>query len=321
MAKISWKRAAEALDNVRPGLSAAARQLLLGQAYAETKFGNDLPDGTNSNNWGSIGGAGDLGTYEITDTIEGKPLVRKVAKFSTPEKGAEAFVKVVLERYDAGRAADLGDAWGYARSLWRGGPNQPELGAPSKAPAYYTGFPPGHKYALAPAGVRVRSKLDDWYRVTAYSRFVLNSAKAAAAALGETLQAKIVEPSKPDEDSTDPLPATALGGGFGESLKTKDEPKKTAAELAAEEARREAERAEREAREEEQRKILEAERAEQEAGEKKDQAEIARKEAEAAKKLAAKGGTKTPEAPGQAIPTGVIVVGVLGLAWLLLGRK
>lgn len=320
MAKISFKRAAEALDAVRPGLSTAARQLLLGQAWSETKFGDDLPDGSNTNNWGSIGGAGDLGTYEITDTIEGKPIVRKVARFSTPEKGAEAFARVVLDRYGVGPYANSGDAWGYARALWRDGPNQPELGAPSKAPAYYTGFPPGHKYALAPAGVPVRSKLDDWYRVTAYARFALGGASAAAKALGETLEAKIVEPAKPDADSIEALAKTALGT-LGDSLGGGGAPKKTAAELEAEAKAREAELAAIEERKKAEAEIFAKEREEQEAGVKETQAAIAAKEAKAAedaKKLAAKGGTNKTE---EAIPTGVIVVGVLGLAWLLLGWK
>lgn len=315
MAKTSWKRAAEALDSVRPGLSTAARQILLGQAWAETKFGDDLPDGSNSHNWGSIGGSGDLGSYEIKDTSEGKTITRKVARFSTPEKGAERFANVVLDTYKTGKYAEAGDLWGYARALWRGGPHNPELGAPSVSPgpAYYGGFPPGHPFGLAPAGVKQRSKLDDWYRVTAYARFVDGAARAAAKALGETYEGRIVLPPKPGEDSTDLLPATALGA---DALKPKEpETEKMSPEALAEYEARKAEEA----------RILEAERAEQEEGVKKAQAEIARKEAEEAKAKAeadAKAKAKTPGAPGappvdQAIPTAAIVVGVLGLAWLL----
>jgi hypothetical protein len=317
MAKTSWKRAAEALDSVRPGLSAAARQILLGQAWAETKFG-DEHEGTNTHNWGSIGGKGDRGSYTITDTAEGKPIKRTVAWFSTPEKGAERFSQYVLDIYKAGKYAEAGDLWGYARALWRGGPNNPELGAPSVSPgpAYYGGFPPGHPFGLAPAGVRQRSKLDDWYRVTAYARFVDGAARAAAKALGETYEGRIVLPPKPGEDSTDLLPATALGA---DALKPKEpETEKMSPEAVAEYEARKAEEA----------RILEAERAEQEEGVKKAQAEIARKEAEAeaAKAKAeadakAEAKAKTPGAPGappvdQAIPTAAIVVGVLGLAWL-----
>jgi len=324
MAKISWKRAAEALDSARPGLSKTARQILLGQAWAETRFGNDLPDGTNSNNWGSIGGSGDLGSYKFPDTVEGKSIIRTVARFSTPEKGAERFAQYVLDIYKAGKYAEAGDLWGYARALWRDGPNNPELGAPSKAPAYYGGFPPGDPRGATPAGVKQRSKLDDWYRVTAYAKMTEGSAKAAAAALGETYEGRIVLPPKPDEGSTDPLPASALGT-LGDSLGGGGAPKKTAAELEAEKKAREAEEAAIEERKKAEAEILAKEREEQVAGEKADQAAIAAKEAKAkadadakAKQLAAKGGASKTEG---AIPTGVIVVGVLGLAWLLLGRK
>lgn len=319
MAKTSWKRAAEALDSVRPGLSTAARQILLGQAYAETYFGNELPDGTNTHNWGSIGGSGDLGYYEWPDTVEGKKVIRKIAKFSTPEKGAERFASVVLDTYKAGKYAETGDLWGYARALWRGGPHNPELGAPSASPgpAYYGGFPPGNP-GFAPAGVKQRSKLDDWYRVTAYARMIDGAARVAAKTLGETYEGRIVLPPKPDEDSTDPLPATAIGGAIGDALGSKKKEPET--EKMSPEAL-----AEYEARKAEEARILEAERAEQEEGVKKAQAEIARKEAEEAKAKAeadAKAKAKTPGAPGappvdQAIPTAAIVVGVLGLAWLL----
>lgn len=340
MAKTSWKRAAEALDNVRPGLSRAARQILLGQAYAETYFGNELPDGTNTHNWGSIGGSGDLGYYEWPDTVEGKKIIRKIAKFSTPEKGAERFAKVVLDTYKAGKYAETGDAWGYARALWRDGPNNPELGAPSKAPAYYGGFPPGHKSALAPAGVKQRSKLDDWYRVTAYARLVLGAAKAAAAALGEPLEVRVVEPPKPDAESTESLPATALGllgdalgGGGGEKKETPTKEEMEKAYAADEELRRkadeEARAAEAKAREAEE--IERAKQADREAAEKAER-EQREKQAKADAEAAKGGGLAGAKAPAGKQPAGasgatgdnttviVAALGLAGLAWLLLRK-
>ena len=345
MAKISWARAAEALDNVRPSLSPAARQMLLGQAYAETKFGDELPDGSNSNNWGSVGGSGDLGSYEITDTIEGKPIKRKVARFSTPEKGAERFASVVLDTYRAGKYADAGDAWGYARALWRDGPHNPELGAPSKAPAYYGGFPPGHPYALAPAGVRQRSKLDDWYRVTAYARLTKGTASNAAKALGETLQVQVVEPPKPDEDSTDPLPATALGvvgdtlGGGGPAKKTDataevtrsaDGKRSTGEGLVKDEDVSEEAAAPEGATSRAAKEAAAAEgatsRAAKEAAAKSDEVEDlggdlrpTTAETKAADAARARKGSVSASSAG--VPTGILIAGAGVLAWLLLSRK
>lgn len=328
MAKISWNRAAVALDKVAPDLSMAARQLLLGQAYAETGFGNELPDGSNSNNWGSIGGSGDLGYYEWGDTLEGKKITRKVARFSTPEKGAEAFLKVVFDRYGAAKYAETGDAWAYARALWRDGPNQPELGAPSTRPAYYTGFPPGTA-GFAPAGTKTRSKLDDWYRITAYARMIQGASTNAAKTLDEPASVKVNPPPKPDADSTDPLPASAssasagdtvskIGDTIGKSKPTGKSPEEIEAErrAAEEEEKRIA------ALDEERRAAEEAERARREAE------EAAAKDA-AAKKDAAKGGgsskpgSKAPAggASSDTVTTAAIVIGVGALAWLLLKGK
>lgn len=331
MAKISWNRAAVALDKVAPDLSMAARQLLLGQAYAETGFGNELPDGSNSNNWGSIGGSGDLGYYEWGDTIEGKKITRKVARFSTPEKGAERFLQVVFGQYKAQAAAEAGDAWAYARALWAGGPNQPALGAPSKAPAYYTGYPPGTA-GFAPAGTKTRSKLDDWYRITAYARMIQGASTNAAKALDEPVSVKVVPPPKPDADSTDPLPASASSASAPDKVKdVTPEPTggrdggsgsgKSPDEIEAERRAAEEEEKRIAALDEERRAAEEAERARREAE------EAAARDA-AAKKDAAKGGGSSK--PGSKVPAGAssdtvttaaIVLGVGALAWLLLKGK
>lgn len=197
----SVARAAAALESVRPGLNRAARQMLLGQAKAESDFGNSFstPDGSNSNNWGAIYAKGthDPPTIPVGDTFEGKPVTMSGAWNNTVEDGARQFSNLVINSYKVLPFAETGDAWGYARSLWRDGPG-------TSRPSYYTGFPPGHKWSLAPAGTTPKSPLDYYYRVLAYARSVAGSSASIAKALGEPAQAfvKAPPPPKPGE----PLP-------------------------------------------------------------------------------------------------------------------
>ena len=192
----SVARAAAALDAVRPDLNRAARQMLLGQAKSESDFGNHFstPDGSNSNNWGAIYAKGDHDppTIPVGDTFEGKPITMKGAWNNSPESGAKQFSNLVLNNYKVLPFAESGDAWGYARSLWRDGPG-------SSKPSYYTGFPPGHKYSLAPEGTEQFSPQDYYYRILAYAKFTKSGADAIAKALGEPSTA-FVKPPPPPED-------------------------------------------------------------------------------------------------------------------------
>jgi hypothetical protein len=197
----STPRAAAALDAVRPGINRAARQLLLGQARGESDYGNafSTPDGSNSNNWGAIyaNGTHDPPTIPVGDTYEGKPIIMKGAWNNTVEDGARQFSKLVLDNYKVGPFAETGDAWGYARSLWRDGPG-------SKRPSYYMGFPPGHKWSLAPAGTKPLSPQDYYYRVLAYAKMIAGAAGAVAKLLGEPSVAFVKPPPPPAEG--EPLP-------------------------------------------------------------------------------------------------------------------
>lgn len=197
----STPRAAAALDAVRPGLNRAARQMLLGQARSESEYGNafSTPDGSNSNNWGAIYAKGthDPPTIPVGDTYEGKPVTMQGAWNNTVEDGAKQFSNLVLNSYKVLPFAETGDAWGYARSLWRDGPG-------TSRPSYYTGFPPGHKYSLAPAGVKPLSPLDYYYRILAYAKFVAGGAAAVAKALGEPNVVFVKPPPPPAEG--EPLP-------------------------------------------------------------------------------------------------------------------
>lgn len=212
----SVPRAAAALDAVRPDLNRAARQMLLGQAKNESDFGNALtaPDGVNSNNWGNIYADGDLGTIPSGDTYEGKPITVNAAWNSTPEVGAKQFADLVINNYKVLPFAENGDAWGYARALWRDGPG-------SSKPSYYTGFPVGHKYSLAPEGTEKLSPQDYYYRVLAYAKYVKSGADAVAKALGETSAVFLKAPPPPEEG--EPLPG-ADAGAYSKDTGSKNKP-------------------------------------------------------------------------------------------------
>lgn len=197
----STPRAAAALDAVRPGLNRAARQMLLGQARSESEYGNAFttPDGSNSNNWGAIYAKGthEPPTIPVGDSYEGKPVTMNGAWNNTVEDGAKQFSNLVINNYKVLPFAEVGDAWGYARSLWRDGPG-------TSKPSYFTGFPPGHKYSLAPAGTKPLSPQDYYYRILAYAKFVQGGANAVAKALGEPSTAFLKPPPPPAEG--EPLP-------------------------------------------------------------------------------------------------------------------
>ncbi|MBS3991115.1 MAG: hypothetical protein KGZ51_03515 [Erysipelothrix sp.] len=195
-------RAAVALDAVRPDLNRAARQMLLGQAKSESDFGNHFstPDGSNSNNWGAIYANGDHDppTIPVGDTFEGKPITMKGAWNISPESGAKQFSNLVINNYKVLPFAESGDAWGYARSLWRDGPG-------TSKPSYYTGFPPGHKYSLAPEGTVQFSPQDYYYRILAYAKFLQGGANAVAKALGEQPMVFVKPPPPPKEGESLPV--------------------------------------------------------------------------------------------------------------------
>jgi hypothetical protein len=190
----SVPRAAAALDAVRPDLNRAARQMLLGQAKNESDFGNSLtaPKGVNSNNWGNIYAKGDLGTIPSSDTFEGKPISVNAAFNSTPEAGAKQFSDLVINNYKVLPFAENGDAWGYARALWRDGPG-------TSKPSYYGGFPVGHQWSLAPKGTEPLSPQDYYYRVLAYAKYVMGGAQQVAKALGETSTVFLKAPPPPED--------------------------------------------------------------------------------------------------------------------------
>ncbi len=202
---ISLARAVSAFDAVRPGVSRAKRQIMLGQAKAESDFGNAVktPDSSDSNNWGMIYASGDRGKVPAQDTYEGKQVTMGAAWNSTPEVGARQFTGLIQSAYpQAWSAADGGNAWDYALGLWRKGPGT----------SYYTGFPPGHKWSLAPKGTKPGSALDHYYRILAYARMTQGGAASIARALGEPLAVRVVAPPPPKGGKAS---GKGDGGGLG----------------------------------------------------------------------------------------------------------
>lgn len=185
--------AAKALSAVRPDIRGARRQIMLGQVKAESNFGYAFktPDGSPSHNWGAIYASGDKGTFPVGDTDEGKPFTANAAWNSSAEVGARQYVNLIQHAYPlAYAAAERGDAWGYASGLWRGGPG-------SSAPPYYGGFPPGHKWSLAPKGTIPKSPLDYYYRKLAYAKMIMGAAAEVARVLGEPLGVHLKPPPPP----------------------------------------------------------------------------------------------------------------------------
>lgn len=196
------RNAAPALAAARPGLNDSATEMFLGQVEAEDQFGYAFttPDGSPSHNWGALYAPGDRGTIPVGDTSDGKPFTANAAWNSSAVVGARQFVQLIEGSYaPALERASAGDAWGYARALWRDGPG-------SARPSYYGGFPPGHKWG-APAGVPLHSPLDDWYRITAYAKMVYGAAQAAANALGKPLAVHLSIPPAPAAGGPSPTPA------------------------------------------------------------------------------------------------------------------
>ena len=206
----SITRAYEALRNVAPDLNKNQLAILLGQAKAESDFGDgfETPDGNaSSNNWGAIYTSGDLGTITRWDTDgNGKPIQVKAAWNSSPEVGAKQFYDLIKNNYaPALDKAAAGDLWGYSEALWRNGPcDWPEQAKGCTRPAYYGGFPPGHKYGLAPASVVPKSPEDRWYRILAYAKFIKGMANVVVKALGWPDTLVIEPPPKPggEEESS-----------------------------------------------------------------------------------------------------------------------
>jgi hypothetical protein len=202
-AHVSIARAASALASVAPDVVDPARIIFLGQVKAESDFGNAFttPDGSNSNNWGAIYAPGDRGTIPVGDTSDGKPFTAKAAWNSTPEAGARQFVTLIRGSYPKAYAAALaGDVWAYAQGLFRDGHG------------YFGGFPPGHKWSLAPAGTPLHSPLDHYWRIAAYARMVMGSLRSVAAALGVPVSATLREPPPPASSggNADGLPAVGI---------------------------------------------------------------------------------------------------------------
>jgi hypothetical protein len=194
-------RAYEALRSVAPSLSQSQYAILLGQAKAESDFGDAFPtpDGkASSNNWGAIYMPGDLGTITRGDTDgSGKPITVKAAWNSTPEVGAKQFHDLIQNNYaPAIEMASTGDLYRYSEALWRNGPCDWQTGT-CKRPAYYVGFPPGHKYGLAPADVKPHSEEDRWYRILSYAKFMSGGIDTVNKAMGWSGNYSINPPDKP----------------------------------------------------------------------------------------------------------------------------
>jgi hypothetical protein len=202
------RRAADALRVALPDANVATLEMLLGQVLVESDFGDGYatPDGSPSNNWGNIYAEGTCGKIPVNDSYEGKAFVAGAAWNCTEADGARQFANLIRGPYSPALSfAAAGDAWGYARALWRDGPGRAPF-PPSKRPSYYTGFPPGHKWSLAPKGTIAGSPIDVHYRVLSYAKYVAGGAARVATALGAPNYVRLIEP---------PRPAAGAGGGGG----------------------------------------------------------------------------------------------------------
>lgn len=182
------REANQAIKNALPSLDKNTRLVLLAQAMQESDFGDihKTPTGESSYNWGNVYAEGDLGTVPVGDTQDGVPFTANAAWNSSDEVGAKQLHTVVSRYVGALDAASKGDLYGYAKALFR-----------NNLRPYYGGFPPGHKYSLAPKGVDLHSDLDHYWRVVAYKRYVESGVKKVAAALGESYSMKGEEPKPP----------------------------------------------------------------------------------------------------------------------------
>ncbi len=185
---------AVALAAVRSDIRGARRQLMLAQVRHENDFGyaypfDQTPDGSPSHNWGAIYAKGDRGTFSsdvLVDTDDGKTFHPMAAWNSSAEVGARQFANLIQYNYPlAWEAAARGDSWGYAKGLFRDGHG------------YYGGFPPGHKWSLAPKGTKLHSPLDHYYRILAYAKSVDSLSGQVASALGEKKLTFLKVPAPP----------------------------------------------------------------------------------------------------------------------------
>jgi hypothetical protein len=194
--------AADVLLSVAPSINNSALQIFLSQVKHENDFGyaspfDRTPDGSPSNNWGAIYAKGDKGTIPVGDTADGKPFTAGAAWWSSPEGGARQFYNLVTgNSYKAYDEAAAGDAWAYSLALFREGKG------------YYGGFPPGHKWSLAPADATLHGEVDHYYRALAYAKAIMGHANTVAKALGQPLAVHL----------TAPTPPTESGGGVGTAL-------------------------------------------------------------------------------------------------------
>lgn len=211
--------AALTFNSVKPSAGRVRRQMMLGQVKCESNFGYAFktPDGSPSHNWGAIYAKGDRGTFEGTDTEDGKVWHPQVAWNSSAAVGARQYVNLIEFSYPkAYAAAATGNAWDFANGLWRLGPN-------SAQPPYYGGFPPGHKWSLAPNGTVKNSPADYYYRKLAYAKMVAGCAADVARALGEPVSVFVKAPAPPRAGSVKSgsksigglgLVAILAGGGY-----------------------------------------------------------------------------------------------------------
>lgn len=208
--------AAVALASVRPDIRGARRQLMLSHAKGESGFGyvppfDKTPDGSPSHNWGAIYASGDKGTFQTVDTSDGKVWYPKAAWNSSAAVGARQYASLIQNSYpEAYETAGRGDAWGFAKGLWRKGPG-------SSAPPYYEGFPPGHKWSLAPKDTVKGSAADYYYRILAYAKFAMGNVSAVAGALGEK-PAVFLKAPPPPKGGGSVKSGRDSGGAFGIAL-------------------------------------------------------------------------------------------------------
>lgn len=188
--------AASALSVADPLVTGKRRLVLLGHAKCESGYGyykpfNQTPDGSPSHNWGALYAKGDRGTFETVDTNEGVVWHPQAAWNSSAVVGARQFVNLIHGSYpEAWAAAAVGDAWKYARGLWRDGPG-------SSRPPYYGGFPPGSPNSIAPKGTIWKSPQDYYYRILAYAKYVQGCANEVARALGQPQSVFLKAPPPP----------------------------------------------------------------------------------------------------------------------------
>lgn len=212
--------AASALASVDPSITGKRRLILLGHPKCESGYGyykpfNNTPDGSPSHNWGALYAKGDRGTFQTVDSSDEGVWYPQAAWNSSAIVGARQYIKLIRYSYpEAWAAAALGDAWKFAKALWRDGPG-------SSRPPYYGGFKPGSPNSIAPKGTIWKSPQDYYYRILAYARYVQGCANEVARALGEPQSIFLKPPPPPrgmksgSKSSGGALGALLLVGGGG----------------------------------------------------------------------------------------------------------